>query len=99
MVLETHASFSSKKSMSSGRFALILRDQLQVSQDVFWETLRTGERAERPSTAAPATSPALPAWLVRALLRETQLSEAEVGGLDLTRAREMLERQRTTLRE
>lgn len=98
-VLETHASRSSKKGMSSGHFVLILRDQLRVSPDEFWETLRTGNRAKRPSPAVMVTSPALPAWLVWALLHETQLSEEEIGGMDLASAKEILERQRTSLRE
>ena len=44
-VLETHRSFADDKSMSPGRFIAILRVQLKVSPDDFWETLRTGRPA------------------------------------------------------
>ena len=98
-VLETHASFSSKKGMSPGRFALILREQLRVSQEAFWDTLRTGAPASRPSAPLPGAPRGLPAWLVRTLQREIGLTEAEIGPLDEQAARELLDRHRASPRE
>src|SRR6188472_1031507 len=48
-VLETHRSFSSNKTMSQGRFGVILRTQLRVTRTEFWHALQTGEPVERPS--------------------------------------------------
>jgi hypothetical protein len=98
-VLETHTSFSSKKSMSPGRFAAVLRVQLRVSQEDFWETIRTGKPATRPSAPLPEPAPALPAWLVKALQLEVGLSEADIGLLDEAAAREVLDRQRSSYNE
>jgi predicted RNA binding protein YcfA (HicA-like mRNA interferase family) len=52
-VLETHTSFSGDKTMSPGRFAAILRTQLKVSPEAFWETLRSGQPVRRPSESIP----------------------------------------------
>ena len=46
-VLRTHRSFSSRKTMSPGRFAAILRHQLRVSEAQFWRTLETREPVDR----------------------------------------------------
>jgi len=65
--------------MSPGRFVAILRYQLQVSQEDFWTTLRTGKPAFRPSTPIPDESAALPAWIVRVLKDDLGKSEADIA--------------------
>lgn len=40
-VLRTHRSFSSRKTMSPGRVKAILRYQLRVTEDQFWQALDT----------------------------------------------------------
>ena len=94
-VLETHTSFSSGKTMSEGRFALILRSQLQVSSAAFWETLRTGQPAARPSAPLPTVARALPAWVVRTLIEELHLSEQQVAALDEAAARRRIDMHRS----
>jgi hypothetical protein len=71
-VLRTHRSFAAGKTMSPGRFKTILRNQLQVSEDDFWTALETKEPVARPS--GPPEVEALPAYLVRVLKTELQMS-------------------------
>lgn len=47
-VLQTHVSHSAQKSLSPGRFSNILRYQLEVSKDEFWDCIRTGKPVDRP---------------------------------------------------
>ena len=51
-VLRTHRSFSSRKSMSPGRFKAILRHQLKVSEEEFWRVLEGGVRPGSASRVA-----------------------------------------------
>lgn len=46
-VLRTHRPHSSRKTMSRGRFKAILRHQLGVTEEEFWQTLATRRPAER----------------------------------------------------
>lgn len=46
-VLRTHRSFSSRKTMSPGRFKAILRHQLRVTSGEFWRALETKRAVER----------------------------------------------------
>lgn len=47
IVLRTHRSFSSRKSMSPGRFKAILRYQLRVTEEQFWQALDTRRPVDR----------------------------------------------------
>lgn len=81
-ILQTHASRSGSKTMSSGRFKTILIDQLRISEDAFWTVLRTKRPAPRPSPG-PAPAPvSLPLWLALALEREGSLRRTEIATLD-----------------
>ena len=80
-VLETHASFAGGKTMSPGRFAFLLRTQLKVSQEDFWETLRAGRPAPRPNAPRPAAPAAAPAWVVNALKRRFGKSDDEIAAM------------------
>jgi len=67
-----------------GIWSHILRDQLKVSQDVFWSCVREGRPPER---AVPAVPPeALPADLVYLLINRVGLTEEEVHGFSKTDA-------------
>lgn len=46
-VLRTHRSFASRKTMSPGRFKAILRYQLDITEDQFWQVLETRKSIER----------------------------------------------------
>lgn len=47
VVLRTHRSLSSHKTMSPGRFKAILRYQLGVTEEELWQTLATRQTADR----------------------------------------------------
>ena len=46
-VLRTHPSFSSRKTMSPGRFKAVLRYQLRVTEEQFWRALDTRKPVDR----------------------------------------------------
>ena len=58
-------------------WAHILRDQLDVSEQEFWASVKDGEQPDRGAPAVPA--PALPAEIVHLLLTRVGLTEAEIG--------------------
>jgi hypothetical protein len=94
-ILQTHASRSGSKTISPGRFKAILSDQLKVSEVEFWNVLRTGRPATRPSLA-PETPPAsLPLWLALALEVEVGLRPEQIAGLDEVGALALLVRARS----
>jgi len=68
----------------------ILRDQLQVNEEVFWRCVAEGRRPDRGG-AIPAV-PSLPVDLVHLLLHRVGLSEAEVAALSREEAIERLQR-------
>lgn len=70
-------------------WAHILRDQLSVTQDVFWACVRDGTLPDRGIPAPPAE--ALPADLVHLLITRVGLSEAEVRQLTKPEAFERLQ--------
>lgn len=47
VVLRTHRSFASRKTMSPGRFKAVLRYQLRVTEAQFWEALDSGQPVDR----------------------------------------------------
>jgi hypothetical protein len=89
-ILQTHASRSGNKSMSPGRFKAILADQLRVSESEFWDVLRSGKPAPRPSLTPEPPPSSIPAWLASALEREVGLTQTEIAQLDEAAARSML---------
>lgn len=46
-LLRTHRSFASRKTMSPGRFKAILRHQLEVTEEQFWQALATRRPVDR----------------------------------------------------
>ena len=47
IVVRTHRSFSSRKTMSPGRFKAILGYQLRVTEEQFWQALDTRSPVDR----------------------------------------------------
>ena len=88
-VLETHVSFSSNKSMSPGRFMSILRTQLKVSQQDFWETLRTGRSAARPGEPLPEPAQH-EGWVIQVLIGQVGLTPAEIEHLPPDKAKQLV---------
>lgn len=98
-VLETRASWSGKKTMSPGRFRVILADQLKVTQQQLWKVVRTGKPATRPSPTVEPGPPSLPKWLDQALRREFGLGDVELADLTEEQAGDALNEARSRPRE
>ncbi len=88
-VLETHVSFSSNKTMSPGRFMSILRAQLKVSQEDFWDTLRTGRPAPRPSEPLPEPQ-RHEGWVIQVLTMQFGLGPSEIEQLSPEQAKQFI---------
>jgi hypothetical protein len=80
-VLQTHVSHAAKKSLSAGRFRDILRYQLEVSKDAFWETVRTGEPVDRPAPVEEPEPFQHPAWVVAVLAGKLHMSGEDIAKL------------------
>lgn len=80
-VLQTHVSHSSQKSMSPGRFSSLLRNELEVSKDGFWECIRTGEPVDRPVRLYEPEVVEHDAWVVAVLAGELHLPPDEIQRL------------------
>jgi hypothetical protein len=93
--LRSHRSFASDKTMSPGRFRSILSLQLKVSEEQFWETVRTGKPATRPGQDLQPAPKSLPLWLHAALREEVGLTDAQFVDLDESRALQMLGKHRS----
>jgi hypothetical protein len=68
-VLQTHRSWSENKTLGQNVFSVILRCQLKVDRDTFWEVLSTGVPASRPT---PQEEPpqVIPGWVLCGLLKQ-----------------------------
>jgi len=77
--------------IGAGLFHFILRVELQVSEDEFWEAIRTGEPASRPAHPAPRPLPPKPdAGLVFQLRKHLHLTDQEIGALSKDEAVELI---------
>lgn len=79
-LLQLPISRGGDKTMSPGRFRQILRDQLKVTREQFWEAIRSGQPVDRP---APVEEPSvvLPTWVMSVLANDLHLSAAEIEAL------------------
>ncbi len=86
-VLQTHISHSGQRTMSPGRFSSILRHDLEVSKNDFWECVRTGQPVNRPVPAeeAPVEHDA---GVVAVLVGELHMSTQEIEALTPEQARQ-----------
>ncbi len=71
-------------------WAHILRDQLQVSEEEFWDCVRDGVVPDRGGSQTPQE--ALPADLVHLLIHRVGLTDAEVAGMSKDQALARLQR-------
>lgn len=81
-LLQTQISHSRDRSISPGRFAAILREQLEVSREQFWQAIRASEAVDRPvELDEPESTTEHPAWVIRVLVEEIHLSAEEIARL------------------
>lgn len=79
-VLQTHVSHSRQKTLSPGRFGSVLRHQLEVSREQFWECIRAEKPVERP--AAPEEGPVEhESWVVAVLVGELHMTAEQLATL------------------
>lgn len=84
-VLRTKVSHDVRAEIGTDLFKHILRDQLRVSEDPFWDVVRG--RATDPAAPPAREAPRVPGWLVQRLLLTVGLSEEEVRAMTPEQAR------------
>ena len=89
-VLQTHVSHSGRKALSPGRFGSILRHDLEVSKEDFWECVRSGKPVERPVPVdeGPVEHEA---WVVAVLAGDLHMSAREIEALTPEEAQQIVE--------
>lgn len=83
--LRTKVSHDERVEIGEDLFHRILRDQLRVTEERFWDVVRA-----RPSGESEVTQPTvepIPGWLVARLLFTVGISEAEVAHMTAEEAR------------
>jgi hypothetical protein len=75
--------------MGPGRFSAILRDQLEVSKDQFWECVQTGQPVDRP-VELDDVPPGHPAWVVNVLVGELHMTGDEIADLSREEAERLV---------
>lgn len=88
-VLQTHISHSRQKTLSSGRFSSVLRHQLEVSREQFWECIRTQRPVDRPAELeeGPVEHEA---WVVAVLVGELHMTAEQISALSEDEAKRLV---------
>jgi hypothetical protein len=79
-VLQTHISHSRQKTLSPGRFSGVLRHQLEVSREQFWECIRAHRPVDRP-TELEEGPVEHEAWVVAVLVGELHMTAEQIAAL------------------
>lgn len=91
LMMETSRGKDSEN-IGHGLFHFILREELQVSEDEFWQAIKTGKPAARPAHPAPAPAAPKPgAGMVFQLRRYLHLTDAQIEPLSKDDAIRMLQ--------
>lgn len=80
-LLRTNISHDRSATMSPGRFASVLRDQLEVSKHEFWEAIRAGQSVSRPTTTDEPDARELPGWVVAVLTGDMYMGAEKIAEL------------------
>ncbi len=83
--LRTKVSHSLRDEIGIDLFKHILRDQLRVTEDRFWDVVRGG--ATEVTEAPPPQAATIPGWLVQRLILTVGLREDEVRAMTVDEAR------------
>lgn len=89
-VLGTHISHADDKTVPPGRFGEILRSQLAVTLEQFWECIRTGSSAVRPVELDPRPLEH-PLWVIRVLTDRLHMTADQIADLSADTARSLVE--------
>lgn len=89
-VLQTHISQSRQKTMSPGRFGSVIREQLEVSREQFWEAISSKSPVERP-TEVDERPVEHEAWVVRVLVGELHVTPKDVAALSPEEGQKLVE--------
>jgi hypothetical protein len=79
-VLQTHISHSRQKTLSPGRFSAVLRHQLEVSREQFWECIRAQRPVDRPTELEEGLLEH-EAWVVAVLVGELHMTAEQIAAL------------------
>lgn len=82
--LRTKVSHTLRDEIGVDLFKHILRDQLRVSEDRFWDVVRGGTTSAAP-TAPPQTA-TIPGWLIERLISTVGLQEDEIRAMTVDEA-------------
>lgn len=82
--LRTKVSHSLRDEIGIDLFRHILRDQLQVTEDRFWDVVRGG--VTEVVDAPPRQAATIPGWLVHRLILTVGLRDAEVRAMTVDEA-------------
>ena len=89
-VLQSHISHAREKTMSAGRFSAILRYELEVSKDEFWDCLRTGQPVDRPVSLDEPEVVEHEAWVLAVLAGELHMPAEEIERLSKDEAQALV---------
>jgi hypothetical protein len=82
-VLQTHISHDRSATISAGRFGSILREQLEVSRQEFWEAIRSRHPVARPVPVDEDETPEHEAWVIRVLVENLHLNAEDIEALSV----------------
>lgn len=80
-ILRTKVSHGLRDEIGIDLFKHILRDQLQATEDQFWDVVRG--RAIEPAEAPPPPAATVPGWLVQRLILTVGLPEDQVRAMSV----------------
>lgn len=86
--LQTHISKSGQKRPSPGRFGSILREQIEVSRQEFWDALKSGQPVDRPVGLDPDESVEHEGWVIEILVGQLHMSAGDIEQLSPDEAKE-----------
>lgn len=71
-------------------FSKILKHQLEVNRQEFWDAVRTGNPVPRPVPTEPEEAVELPAWMMKVLDADLHLSADEIAELEPQAAEQLV---------
>jgi hypothetical protein len=89
--LQAHISHDRSNTMSPGRFGSVLRWELEVSKEEFWDAIRSGQAVDRPVPVDEEEVVEHPAWVTAVLLGPLHMDAEEIAGLSEAQAVELVQ--------